>query len=618
VEEASGTSEAWAAAEAGARAAAEAASVEETMPAEETRAAEEVRAAAEMRAAEAEKRAVRAAAAEARAARAAAAEARAARAAAAEARAARAAAAETGAGRVGEEEAPCGEARVEEDTKASAGWTVRLHEEEALVRVDAAVPRGNRGADPMSTSDVLESHAQDGWREVSDALHNESSAPAGHPEAECVPIGASADPSPTAEPNAGQQVAVVGAHAEEEEDDRAVASLIEATGTREATRLRQLSLPELKTRANDLGIFSPDGNTRHKKTWVQAILIYYEVSNASDAAVAAAQRDAQYSWHHPTSAETVGRSLATGTAAYHTAVSVLEREGWARADVEEAMRLARNDPEMARAMLSHSQIAAKVTSTETTGALSAVSAVGSAIGSAGSAIESAIAAPFQIMAATIQELGGGGRASEGAVGGWGAPAELTPQTERSHWEASGSAEHAESCAEARVQQEQASLDAVRRHMAEEAVAQQQERYDHLVRELRLTPRGVNLALRAQNALHPERVSTSDAEVDDAIDEAIGLTLWAEDRSTRQEIDELALYGTRGVDGHRPHYSCIRCSQPFYTVFGRGRHEADQYCRGWLEEGRVWSRAWHRRAVRQAVTSARPQYAGNRFESLGRF
>jgi len=293
------------------------------------------------------------------------------------------------------------------------------------------------------------------------------------------------------------------------------------------------------------------------------------------------------------------------------------------------MRLARNDTEIARAMLSHSQLAAKVTSREPpsgTGAMSAISSAiesaGSAIGSAGSAIESAIAAPFKIMTATIEELGGGGRASEGSVDGGGAPAELAPQTEHWHREASGSADPAETGAETgaevRAQQEQASLDAVRQHMAEEAAAQEQERSSYLVHELRLTPRGVDLALRAQRALHPERVSTTDVEVGDAIDEAIGLTLWAEDRNTRPEIDHLAAYGIGGVDGHRPQYRCFNCSHRFYTILGRGRHEGHLHCRGWLEEGRTWSRAWRARAARHAVTSARPEYAGNRFAPLGRF
>jgi hypothetical protein len=360
-----------------------------------------------------------------------------------------------------------------------------------------------------------------------------------------VPAAVTRCPSAGASGAGGQYPSVdVGDYADD--DDAAVEQLLAKTSAKDkVTLLKYKNLDMLITHANELGIKEVQGHRRHKKTWVEAILTFYEVSAAAEAASAAAS---------PSNAAPKGKGKEKAQAQellssreFEDNLARLERVGgFAKDDCQLMLLQCNGDYLAALTALMESR---RIERGDGDSGGSSGGGVMDTLASAGSALANAI--------------------------GFGS--------------------------EARAQQEQAATEAL---IAAEVAAEHEEQHeDRRVKILnvvnrdrrarsnpsRLLEEHVRLALRAQLVLHDGKAqfAQSPEGVLRLRFEAYGLGIEA--KYIPAEIESIA-------NREYQHHECYYCRRLFKTMPGRNWHEErarknnmlKPFCDDWATMGRLWA------------------------------
>ena len=363
---------------------------------------------------------------------------------------------------------------------------------------------------------------------------------------------------------ASEPMAVDDTELDNEADSAEVERLLRetsATSAAHAGELRQMTVSQLKQTAREMGITSPNGNPRHKKTWVEAIITSYEVRTVAAAigvSPPARVREPEYAFDMQRLQEDIER---------------LERAGYARQDCEQALRICENDYEGAARFLQGSRAYERQPSAMSA-AVQGVAGAAQSVADAAQSVAATVAGAAQSVAATV----------EGAV---------SMVVDAVGDNQSIANDGAAVSAEERARQEQASADATYEIQQSDLL---EALLDFIGNDRRpdLRPEDAHLAIEALRALHGRKVALTEAELYDRRFEAIGLAIEA--RFIPQEIECIAAGGPPEY-GH----ACMYCRRRFQTLLGLHWHETEardrfymhglETCIDWKVRGERWARAY---------------------------
>lgn len=368
-------------------------------------------------------------------------------------------------------------------------------------------------------------------------------------------------------------------------------------------RLSQVGV--LKRRANELAIVEPDGDVTRKATWLRAILTYHEVYAVAQQVDAAAARERE--------AEEAARAEAAAVEQdFKRDVAILQQYGYTHDDAETAMKANDNDFSRAHAMLMHARRDAEMVETniraerdriidglERQGyrladVIEAVDRVGNDYLRASDYLiakerrqrelrqGTSAEQPQNIVQQAVQAV------TDPIERGWQAATQAVTQAFTGEQAAASSQPSLETI-EAQERQSEQKVDELLRG---EGPRQAAERWEYLTEQLRIPGYYVDLAARAQATLHPGMVAQTEQEAEDALWEAIGLTVEA--RESPDEVDCIA----KNALPRAPIQVCPECRRGFYTYAAWWNHRrasnwSERACKDWRQMGKEDAEQHHR-------------------------